>query len=273
VRYRAALSGTCTYSDGSSAPCAVPAGTVTWQLDGGDLGGNFMFTTEQWVNCTTAVGGEKSVAGCDVTWPTYGTQAVSATYVSDPTDPFNGQFNVPETVTIQLVAPVDLAAGLSFNTYDNTGPSGIGDCTFAAAADWITATDKIAPSAQSIVAGYWAAEAADNGGQDVGLTTAQLFDYWQSSGIGGTTLTGLQAVPLANVETELSEHYVLYGTVNLPAGFPTGQGQGGGHAWLVVGYSSYGPMIVSWGQEVQISWSQFDSWTTGIWALGATQPV
>jgi hypothetical protein len=73
------------------------------------------------------------------------------------------------------------------------------------------------------------------------------------------------------LESELSENYVLFATATLPAGYPLGDGQGGGHAWLVVGYSSFGPMIVSWGQEVQVSWANFDNWTTGVWALGASQ--
>jgi hypothetical protein len=73
------------------------------------------------------------------------------------------------------------------------------------------------------------------------------------------------------VESELSDGYVLLSSATLPAGYPLGDGQGGGHFWIIVGYSSYGPMIVSWGQEVQISWADFDSWTTGVWALGASQ--
>jgi hypothetical protein len=56
---------------------------------------------------------------------------------------------------------------------------------------------------------------------------------------------------------------------NLPDGFPYGQ-DGGGHFWIVVGYSDYGPMIVTWGQEIQISWSEFDAWTTGIWGIGVS---
>lgn len=198
---------------------------------------------------------------------------MTATYVSDAGDGFSSQFNVPQDIAVQLVAPVDLASGLSYDAYGNAGADAVNDCTFATAADWVETTFGVAPDPQSIVAGYWSAEQQFNGGQDVGLSAQELFTYWQNTGIGGTTLTGLQAVPLNSVESELSDNYVLYATANLPAGFPTGQGEGGGHAWLVVGYSSFGPMIVSWGQEVQISWAEFDSWTTGVWAIGPTQPT
>ena len=77
----------------------------------------------------------------------------------------------------------------------------------------------------------------------------------------------------SEVESMLSTRYVLMAAENLPPGFPPGGGAvGGGHMWLVVGYSDYGPMIVSWGQEFQISWAQFNSWTTGVWSIGATSP-
>jgi hypothetical protein len=57
--------------------------------------------------------------------------------------------------------------------------------------------------------------------------------------------------------------------MNLPDDSPYGQ-TGGGHMWIVVGYSDYGPMVVSWGQEFQVSWSDFDAWETGIWSIGTT---
>ena len=90
-------------------------------------------------------------------------------------------------------------------------------------------------------------------------------------GIDGTTLTAVDPVALGSVESELSDRYILLSTVNLPAGYPLGDGQGGGHMWLLVGYSDYGPMIVTWGQELQISWADFDAWTTGVWAVGASE--
>lgn len=41
----------------------------------------------------------------------------------------------------------------------------------------------------------------------------------------------------------LSNQYVLMAAENLPPGFPPGgDAVGGGHMWLVVGYSDYGPI-------------------------------
>lgn len=79
------------------------------------------------------------------------------------------------------------------------------------------------------------------------------------------------SVPIdaSDIETNLSNNYVLIADETLQDGYPYGQ-TGGGHFWVVVGYSDYGPMIVTWGQEIQISWSDFGSWTTGVWGIGVS---
>ena len=267
VNYTASLSAACTYSNGVTDPCAVPGGTVTFELDGVDNGGNATYLSSAASNCATAVRGATAVATCDVTWATYGDQWVTATY-EDGSDP-----SVSQTVEVQVVAPVDLAAGYTYSTYDNAGPGAVGDCTMASVADWIETTFATAPSDQSTVAAYWAAEDQYNGGADVGLTTPQLFAFWTNVGIDGTYLTASDPLSgQSEIESMLSSQYVLLATANLPSNFPPGSGSAGGHMWLVVGYSDYGPMIVSWGQEFQISWAEFDSWTTGVWSIGATTP-
>ena len=269
--YTATANATCGYSDGSSGPCDLPAGTITWEALGGDAGGNFMYPSTTFSGCTSQVAGTSDTSQCTINWNTYGDQWLSATYTSSPSSQLGSQLVVPQTLPVQIAAPVDLAAGNSYDTYDNTGPQGIGDCMMAAAADWIETTFETAPSSQGVVSDFWAAENEFNGGADVGLTSSQLFTYWQSNAIGGYMLTGVDPISASDVESELSSHYVLFATVNLPSGYPLGDGQGGGHGWILVGYSSFGPMVVSWGQEVQISWADFDAWTTGVWALGASQ--
>lgn len=144
----------------------------------------------------------------------------------------------------------------------------------ASVADWIETTSGTAPSVTDTINTYWDAEDEYNGGADVGLTPTQLFDYWSTTGIDGTFLTADNAgSDESEAETLLSEGYVLLAAEDLPAGFPPGgDAEGGGHMWVVVGYSSYGPAVVTWGQEIQISWTEFNSWTTGVWSIGATSP-
>lgn len=127
---------------------------------------------------------------------------------------------------------------------------------------------------QETVDAYWQAEDEYNGGADVGLTDTQFFDFWQNSGIDGTYLTGTTSLSSdSEIESDLSSNYVLIADSTLPDGFPYGQ-SGGGQQWLLVGYSSYGPVIITWGQEIQVSWSDFNSWTLAgnVWAIGSTSP-
>ena len=263
VDYTASLTATCSYFDGTTGTCALPDGSVSYELDGADQGGNVMSSSSAASNCTGAVGGSTTADGCNVTWATYGDQWLSATYASSTTT------SVTQTIEVQVVAPVDMASGLTYSTYDNVGLTGLDDCTMASVADWIETTLGTVPSDQDTVDAYWAAENEFNGGVDMGLSPDQLFYYWTNTGIDGTYLAGDNPVDPGDVETNLDDQYVLMAAVNLPDGFSDGQ-TGGGHMWIVVGYSDYGPMVVSWGQEFQISWSDFDAWETGIWSIGTT---
>ena len=244
---------------------------MTWRLDGASTSpGNVLVTTRATGECSGAVSARRPSASCVVTWPALGDQWLTATYTSDPRP--GGRLHTSATIEVDLRAPLDLGAGHRFDAYANTGPGAIEDCALAAAADWIEATYGVTPAPQAILASYWSAERGFHGGKDAGLSTAQLFSYWRDVGIAGTTLTGDVAVPLAEIGAYLARHHVLFATAALPAGFPGGLGRGGAHAWLVVGSSSSGPMLVTWGEEVQVSWADFDAWTTGVWAVTTTTP-
>ena len=266
--YTATATATCRYPDGSAGPCGLPDGTISWEALGGHVGGNFMEPTTQFSGCTSQVEGTSGTSSCAVNWGTHGDQWLTATYRSLPSSHLKGQLAVRQTSDLRLQAPVDFGARYSYNTYGNIGPHDIGDCMMAATADWTETTFGSAPAAQAIVGDYRAAESKLNGGADIGLSAAQLFSYWRSNGIAGTILTGVKPISTNEVRPELNS-YVLFATANLPSGYPLGDGQGGGHGWILVGYSSFGPMVVSWGQEFQISWADFDAWTTGVWVLGA----
>ena len=267
--YSAEPTATCQFSDGSSAPCDLPTGKVSWQVLGGDAGGNIMYPSAALSDCASSVGASQPTSTCQLNWNTYGDHWIEATYTSSPSAQLEGQINIGQYLAVKIQAPTDFGYAYSFDTYQNTGPSAIGDCSMAAAADWVEATFGTAPPSAGVVADYWAAEQQFSGGADVGLTASQLFSFWQSNSIGGETLTGETAVPLNQVPT-MAATYVLYATATLPANYPLGDGQGGNHAWVVVGESGSGPMVVSWGQEFQLTWAEFDAWTTGVWALSAS---
>ncbi len=259
VDFTAVSSATCRYADGSSHPCPVPAGTVSWILDGADLGGNLTRQSSTLASCRATVGGATASDTCRVAFDTYGDQWVSAVYSS------TSAAIVTRTLEVQLVAPVDMGAGHAYSAYDNVGSDSLEDCTMAAAADWIETAFGTVPSVQETIDAYWRAEAEYNGGKDVGLAVTDFFSFWQTTGIDGTHLTGTSPLDSdAAIETYLSDNVsgddALIADATLPNGFPPGQ-TGAGHQWIIVGYSSYGPMIVTWGQEIQISWARFDSMT------------
>jgi hypothetical protein len=286
IDYTATVSATCTYSYGPSGSCAVPNGTISWELDGSQnialtpdgsggyyvQGGNWTYSSEAVPNCTVPVGGlSVPSSGCNVTWAAAGDTWVTATYSSSSSP------SVAQTLEVQVAGTVDLGFGLVYTTQGNVGTPtdpGIGDCTMASVADWIETTYQAAgtvPSDDDSIAAYWSAEAVYNSGQDVGLTPNQLFTYWADDGMDGTYLTATDPVyGQSGIETALSERYVLLSSVYL-----NGLGGAtGGHQWLIVGYSAYGPMIVTWGQEFQISWAESDSIAAvpgygDVWSIGA----
>lgn len=269
LRYTATVTSDCRLGDRSTRPCPVPSGTLTWRLDGGDTSpGNVTVSTRRIATCTSAVSSRHPSSGCAVHWPSLGDQWLTATYHARP----GRSLVASATIEVGLAAPVDLAAGMRFAPYANVGPGAIGDCALAAAADLIEATYDTAPDPRAIVASYDAAEDAENGGRDVGLSAAQLFAYWRQRGIAHTRLTAVAAVATSAVASHLDGGEVLYATAELPAGFPAGSTGAAAHAWLVVGSSRYGPMVVSWGEELQLSWADFDAWTTGVWAIATTRP-
>jgi hypothetical protein len=266
VDYSEALAATCTYSNDTTAPCSIPSGVVSYEIDGADAPvGNFTYLSSS-TDCVQDVGSSITGSGCDIAWATYGDQWLTATFASSSAP------SVSQTLEVDVRAPVDLAVGRTYSDYQNVGPNGIGDCTMASVADWIETTLGTIPSDAETVGAYWSAEDEFNSGADDGLTDGQLLSYWQDTGIDGTYLTGVQYVTTqSDAESELTDGYVLINSEEIPAGFPPASGdQGGGHMWIMVGYSSYGPMIVTWGEEVQISWADFNSWTQYVYAVGVS---
>lgn len=271
VGYDATASATCRSGDGNRRRCPIPSGTVRFRLDGADASpGNVTLRTHRLRSCTAAVSSSQPSHRCVVAWGTDGDQWLTATYAARPGPRLSGTLVASRTTEVDVRAMVDRGAGRSFDTYANAGPGAISDCTFAAAADFVETAYRSAPPTRAIVASYWRAEDADSSGEDVGLSAAQLFRWWEVHGIGDTRLTGLHAVAAAKVEPFLAGGHVLYAMAELPAGFPAGSTKPAAHAWLVVGYSDFGPVIVTWGEEIQLSWARFEAWTTGAWTIDTT---
>ena len=259
VDYTASLTATCSYSDGTTGTCALPDGSISYEIDGADQGGNVMSVSSAASNCTGAVeADDRRRLQCHVghLWG-----SVALGYLREFMTA-----SVTQTVEVQVVAPVDMASGLTYSTYDNVGPTGLNDCTMASAADWIETTYGTVPSDQDIIDAYWGSRERVQRRSGRWIDTRPALLDGANTGIDNTFLTDVPVDP-SDVETNLDDQYVLIASMTLPDGDPYGQ-TGGGHMWVVVGYSDYGPMIVSWGREFQISWSDFDAWETRDMGMG-----
>lgn len=266
--FKLVVSGTCHYSYGVTEACAVPVGTLRWGIVGRAQGGDFVSSGTSGL-CPGNFGGAlPATATCSIRFPTYGDQEVQATYTSQA--PHWSHFSAVEYHWAELVAPVDLGAGTTYRTYDNVGPGAIPDCMLAAAADWVQTAERSRPSPVQVEEDYWALEDRYHN-PDHGLHTDQVFGFWTAHAIGGYVLSSESVVPFSQVRAVLAGGRPLYTTVMLPAGFPFKQDTEVGHGWLMVGYSSYGPMVVSWGREFQLPWAVAHRITNGIYQLGVAR--
>jgi len=202
-----------------------------------------------------------------------------------PTPPTPIPVPTPPTPTPPTVSPAPVSGvsfcsagpdcllgpyGTRYPTYQNAGPGAIGDCTFAAAADWEQIVRGAQPNPAQVVA-----EFADAGGDNqLGLAYTTLFHYWQTHGIGGMLAGTVSAVPTdkASVEQGVRTQTALMADFQ----FTGSQGFGpfvpgsGGHMAVIDGFTPLGPLVVTWGATYQLSWEQWNAEIRSLWAVGST---
>lgn len=161
------------------------------------------------------------------------------------------------------------AAHESFQTWGNVPPDTLGDCTFAAAANW----EQIVVSvrANSTVLGY---EFAQAGGTEAGLPQNSLWTYWRKYGIAGVQLTALDRFTpsQANVENGVRDYAAMIAQLDFVTNDTFGEYTvaAGLHDVVVDGFTPEGPLVVTWGESLQITWEQWDDEVVGMWGIGAT---
>ena len=171
-------------------------------------------------------------------------------------------FNCIQNVTDCYPGPINDV----FQAYGNTF-AGLGDCTFAAAADWEQLNLGINPDAATI-----GAEFSDAGGSLIyGLTPQALFNYWQTHGIAGVVIKGVSKyyTDQIDVQNGVRDYGELLATLTLSPGQNiAGQSTtGGGHMLVVDGFTPQGPIVVTWGATLQMTWQQWNLEVTGMWGI------
>lgn len=157
----------------------------------------------------------------------------------------------------------------TYQSYGNTAPNILGDCTFAAAANWEQIVLNITPD--PTVLGF---EFAQAGGTVNGLAQNALWTYWEHQGIGGEILTGLHKYysDQNDVEQAVRDYGALIVELRFVAndGFAQYTVPAGNHDAVVDGFTPEGPLVVTWGQTLQMTWQQWNDEVVGMWGIGTS---
>ena len=161
---------------------------------------------------------------------------------------------------------------LTFPNYGNDSVAGLQDCTFAAVANWEEIVLGITPGSTLIES-----EFAKANTQNFGLTNDQVFSYWHNNGIGQTylkTALALSTDPLSlknainnpAIKAPIAELHFEIGQ-----NFAGTQIQNSGYHWVVVdGYTTTGPLVVTWGQTLQMTWQQWNLEVAAMWGISVS---
>jgi len=155
----------------------------------------------------------------------------------------------------------------AYPAYGSVAPSVGGIASFAAAADWQQIVLKRRPDPALV--GYTFAKAG--GTLDSGLSADALFNYWLKLGLAGVPLIGFHAYATDRADVEA---YVRADTALLVQfQFQGGQQFGpyhvsaGTHMAVVDGFTGKGPLVVSWGKVLQLTWQQWNAEAVRMWGL------
>ena len=164
-----------------------------------------------------------------------------------------------------------------------------GDCTFAGAAHlsqcWVDNADGGAagflPDDRAVVAEYF----AFTGGRDTGCIELDVLKKWRSDGIVGHKIGAFAALEATSHEPLRQAVYLFGGAYlgvalplsaenqtiwDVPPRGPIGRGSPGswgGHCVAAVAYNATGPIVVTWGQLVQMTWAFYDAYVDEAYAI------
>lgn len=158
----------------------------------------------------------------------------------------------------------------TYQTYGNVYPADLGDCTFAGAANWEQIILGANPN--PTVIGYEFAEAG--GSAASGLSMTQFLSYWYEDGIAGYYLHGYDSyyTTQVNVENGILDYTALLAVLDFASGDYVGDQvvPAGSHVVVVDGYSPEGPLVVTWGMTIQMSWQQWNAEATAMYGINAS---
>lgn len=157
---------------------------------------------------------------------------------------------------------------LTFPTYGNE--QGISDCTFASIADWEEIALGIKPDETQVTADFYSA----GGSSTLGLTTNQAYDYWKNTGVGGVLIKDAHMIPTdpttlkATLDDPSTKAIIASINLNKGQNFAGNTMANFSYHWIVVdGYTPEGPLVVTWGQTLQMTWQQWNLESVTMWKI------
>ena len=110
---------------------------------------------------------------------------------------------------------------------------------------------------------------------NVGLTTDQVFNYWRTFGIAGVLLKNSDALAIDPINLQRAIDDPNVRTVIASLNLVKNQNSAGtsnpnpSYHWVVVtGYTPQGPLVVTWGQTLQMTWQQWNLEAVTMWRIG-----
>jgi hypothetical protein len=164
----------------------------------------------------------------------------------------------------------------TFPGYGNSSSwGGTGDCVLAAAADWITLTKGI-QVAPNEVARIWIVTGHSQ--TLTGYNIPSFFDYWKKNPFAGFTLGSYSKIGVDqnSIQQNVIAHKAIYVSLlikpntalNLgPNAYSAPQKSAVSHAVVVDGFTPTGPVVVTWGQTLHITWATWNQFAADAWVL------
>lgn len=227
---------------------------------------------------TAQLGGltcQTTVTSCDLVGLNDGTHLrIMATDQSGSYEPLESAIQNSGIVDICRSGDLGCIAGTpqsSFKFYGSDKVETIPICTFAAIANWETVVLGFTPDTAQIDSEFSRA-----GGLSSGLTNMQTFAYWSKNGVGGVflqTATKLFVDPVT-LQREISDPKVkaLIAQLHFKGGanFAGYQIANDTFHWVVIdGFTQTGPIAISWGHRLQMTWEQWNVEAIDMWRLTA----
>ena len=161
--------------------------------------------------------------------------------------------------------------GMTFQGYGNL--TGTNDCTLAAEANWESLNLGVTPANIELLTD-WQLASPNN----LGINNTQALAFWTNNGISGIKLQKAETVNIDPISlmNALDNNKSLIGSLAFNAGqnfagvnFPSYTQ----HWVLVDGYTPQGPLVVSWGRTLQMTWQQWNLEAVMAYKITAALPT